>query len=108
MVKIGFIKLGDCCWPEHIGIFTAPIRVAVQYKIPLLIWGENSQFEYGGPAAKRQNHILDRNWLEQFQFRLCVLCLERLKLTSIFVGLALLDDLDDHRDNAQQHDGNDD
>ena len=67
LVRIGFFKLGDCCWPEHIGIFTAPVRVAVQYNIPLLIWGENSQFEYGGPAAKRENNFLDRNWLEQFQ-----------------------------------------
>ncbi|OOV85066.1 pseudaminic acid biosynthesis protein PseA, partial [Oceanospirillum linum] len=48
LVRIGFFKLGDCCWPEHIGIFTAPVRIAVNYKIPLLIWGENSQFEYGG------------------------------------------------------------
>tara|TARA_R110002167_G_scaffold2178_2_gene11088 strand:- start:9445 stop:10569 length:1125 start_codon:yes stop_codon:yes gene_type:complete len=67
LVRIGFFKLGDCCWPEHIGIFTAPIRVAVNYNIPLLIWGENSQFEYGGPASKRHNNYLDRNWLEQFQ-----------------------------------------
>lgn len=67
MVRIGFEKLGDCCWPEHIGIFTTPVRVAVQYKVPLIIWGENSQFEYGGPATKRENNFLDRNWLEQFQ-----------------------------------------
>lgn len=67
LVRIGFFKLGDCCWPEHIGIFTAPVRVAVNYKIPLLIWGENSQFEYGGPATHKENNFLDRNWLEQFQ-----------------------------------------
>lgn len=67
LVRIGFFKLGDCCWPEHIGIFTAPVRIAVQYQIPLIIWGENSQFEYGGPASKRENNFLDRNWLEQFQ-----------------------------------------
>lgn len=67
MVRIGFFKLGDCCWPEHIGIFTAPVRVAVQYKVPLIMWGENSQMEYGGPATKRDNNYLDRNWLEQFQ-----------------------------------------
>lgn len=67
MVRIGFFKLGDSCWPEHIGIFTAPVRVAVQYNVPLIIWGENSQFEYGGPATKRDNNFLDRNWLEQFQ-----------------------------------------
>lgn len=67
LVRIGFFKLGDCCWPEHIGIFTAPVRVAVNYKVPLLIWGENSQFEYGGPASHKSNNYLDRNWLEQFQ-----------------------------------------
>ena len=67
MVRIGFFKLGDSCWPEHIGIFTAPVRVAVNYNIPLIIWGENSQFEYGGPAAQSENNFLDRNWLEQFQ-----------------------------------------
>jgi len=67
MVRIGFFKLGDSCWPEHIGIFTTPVRVAVQYRIPLLIWGENSQFEYGGPATKKDNNFLDKNWLEQFQ-----------------------------------------
>lgn len=67
LVRIGFFKLGDCCWPEHIGIFTAPVRVAVNYRIPLLIWGENSQFEYGGPATHKENNFLDRNWLEQFQ-----------------------------------------
>ncbi len=67
MVRKGFFDLGDSCWPEHIGIFTAPPRVSVQYKIPLLIWGENSQLEYGGPASKRGNNYLDRNWLEQFQ-----------------------------------------
>lgn len=67
LVRIGFFKLGDCCWPEHIGIFTAPVRVAVNYKIPLLIWGENSQFEYGGPATHKENNFLDKNWLEQFQ-----------------------------------------
>tara|TARA_B100001971_G_scaffold116599_1_gene107357 strand:- start:2557 stop:3696 length:1140 start_codon:yes stop_codon:yes gene_type:complete len=63
----GFFDLGDCCWPEHIGIFTAPVRVAVQYNIPLIIWGENSQFEYGGPASWRRKKYLNRNWLEQFQ-----------------------------------------
>lgn len=71
MVRKGFFDLGDSCWPEHVGIFTAVPRVAVQYKIPLIIWGENSQFEYGGPAADRDNNYLDRNWLEQYQMYGC-------------------------------------
>ncbi|MFH0754732.1 MAG: N-acetyl sugar amidotransferase, partial [Candidatus Omnitrophota bacterium] len=67
MVRIGFFKLGDTCWPEHIGIYTAPFRVAYQYKVPLLIWGENPQFEYGGPAASRGANSMDQHWLQEFQ-----------------------------------------
>ena len=62
----GFRRVGDHEWPNHIGIFTIPIRVAVQFKIPLVIWGENSQLEYGGPKASRMRNVLDRRWLEEF------------------------------------------
>ncbi|MFA5059082.1 MAG: N-acetyl sugar amidotransferase [Candidatus Omnitrophota bacterium] len=59
-------QIGDISWPEHLTIFTIPVRVAVQMNIPLLIWGENSQNEYGGPAAAAEHNILDRRWLEEF------------------------------------------
>jgi hypothetical protein len=49
-----------------VGIFTIPIRVAVQFGVPLIIWGENSQNEYGGPAAAAENNTLNRRWLEEF------------------------------------------
>jgi len=61
-----FFRVGDHEWPNHLGIFTIPVRVAVAYKIPLLIWGENSQLEYGGPASATQRNVLDRRWLEEF------------------------------------------
>jgi len=64
--RIGLKEVGDISWPEHVSIFTIPVRVAVQYNIPLLIWGENSQNEYGGPAAATENNVLDRRWLEEF------------------------------------------
>jgi N-acetyl sugar amidotransferase len=64
--KIGLTQVGDISWPEHVGIFTIPVRAAVQFKIPLIIWGENSQNEYGGPAAAAENNKLDRKWLEEF------------------------------------------
>lgn len=64
--RIGLKQVGDISWPEHVGIFTIPVRAAVQYNVPLLIWGENSQNEYGGPAAAADNNILDRRWLEEF------------------------------------------
>jgi N-acetyl sugar amidotransferase len=64
--KIGLTLVGDISWAEHVGIFTIPVRAAVQYKVPLIIWGENSQNEYGGPAAAANNNILNRAWLEEF------------------------------------------
>lgn len=64
--KIGLTMVGDISWPEHVGIFTIPVRVAVQYQVPLIIWGENSQHEYGGPASAAENNCLDRRWLEEF------------------------------------------
>ena len=27
-------------WHDHCGIFTAPVIIAVKFKIPLIIWGE--------------------------------------------------------------------
>lgn len=64
--RIGLKTIGDISWPEHVAIFTIPIRIAVSYKIPLIIWGENSQNEYGGPAADSDNPYLTRRWLEEF------------------------------------------
>ena len=61
--RIGLEQLGDISWPEHLGIFTIPVRAAVQFNVPLIVWGENSQNEYGGPAAAMQNNTLDRSWL---------------------------------------------
>lgn len=66
MNRIALTEIGDISWPEHVCIFTVPVRVAVQFKVPLLVWGENSQNEYGGPAAAQENHVLDRSWLEEF------------------------------------------
>jgi N-acetyl sugar amidotransferase len=64
--KIGLDQVGDISWPEHVGIFTIPVRAAVQFGVPLIVWGENSQNEYGGPASASQNNFLNRRWLEEF------------------------------------------
>jgi len=64
--RLALTQIGDISWPEHVSIFTIPVRLGVQMNIPLLIWGENSQNEYGGPAAFAENHILNRRWLEEF------------------------------------------
>ena len=64
--KLALTLVGDISWPEHITIFTIPVRIAVQMNIPLIIWGENSQNENGGPASMAEGKVLDRRWLEEF------------------------------------------
>lgn len=66
MVVESFKRVGDEMWPNHIGIFTIPVTIAVKFNIPLIIWGENSQQEYGGPLESIQNKHLNRRWVEEF------------------------------------------
>jgi N-acetyl sugar amidotransferase len=64
--RLALVEIGDISWPEHVSIFTVPVRVATQLKVPLIVWGENAQKEYGGPAAAQGKNFLDRRWLEEF------------------------------------------
>jgi len=35
-------RKGDFCWHCHTGIYAYPMRIAVKFKIPLVIWGEST------------------------------------------------------------------
>ena len=64
--KFTLESVGDISWAEHLTIFTIPVKVAVWTQTPLIIWGENSQNENGGPLEKQDSINLDRRWLEEF------------------------------------------
>lgn len=59
-------KIGDVTWHYHAGIMTFPIQIAVKYKVPLMIWGEEGFSELTGmfnqddmvefTKKKRQEH----------------------------------------------------
>ncbi|MEK9968296.1 MAG: N-acetyl sugar amidotransferase [Ferrovibrio sp.] len=61
-------KVGDVTWHYHAGIQTFPIRAAVQYDIPLIVWGEEGYSELVGmhnhddfvefTKKKRQEHSM--------------------------------------------------
>jgi N-acetyl sugar amidotransferase len=60
-------EIGDISWAEHVTIFSIPLRIAHQFHIPLIVWGENPQNEYGGPTALSQdNVVLNRRWLSEY------------------------------------------
>ncbi|MFA6635538.1 MAG: N-acetyl sugar amidotransferase [Candidatus Omnitrophota bacterium] len=48
LARVALKKMGDFCWHCHCGIFTYPVQVAVKYRIPLLIWGEQGFLDLGG------------------------------------------------------------
>ena len=48
MNRLGFILQGDMNWQAHCGIYTYPVQVAVERKIPLVIWGEHGPTHIGG------------------------------------------------------------
>jgi len=56
--------IGDISWAEHVAIFTIPIREAIIRNIPLVIWGENPQNEYGGPEEDKSEMKI--SWLQEF------------------------------------------
>ena len=46
--RLGMLVMGDMNWHAHSGIFTYPIRVAIEKNIPLMIWGEHGRTDVGG------------------------------------------------------------
>lgn len=48
LAKLSLKKMGDVCWHCHAGIHTYPVQIAVKFKIPLLIWGEQGYSDLAG------------------------------------------------------------
>ena len=61
-----FEKKGATGIPMHMAIFAIPYRLATQLRVPLIIWGENPQLEFGGPEADRLSTELDVNWIANY------------------------------------------
>lgn len=56
-------RKGATAIPMHMALFAIPIRLAVDFAIPLVVWGENPQLEFGGPEADRLATDLDLAWI---------------------------------------------
>ncbi len=60
------LRYGTTAIPMHMAIFNMPLRIAVNFNIPLIIWGENSAFEYGGTEEEHKGFRLDKGWLQKY------------------------------------------
>lgn len=64
--RIGLERVGDISWPEHVAIFTTPMRLAHALQVPLLFYGENPQEAYGGPPGADEAAEMTRRWVSEF------------------------------------------
>lgn len=62
-----FKRFGATAIPMHMALFNIPLNIAVKFRIPLVIWGENSAFEYGSAnSSSLMGYKLDSSWLKKF------------------------------------------
>ncbi len=60
-----FLEKGDFCWHCHTGIFSYPMWVAIEKKIPLIIWGEPSA-EYTAYYSYDQQEEVDEKRFNRY------------------------------------------
>ena len=60
-----FERLGVPLVPMHMAMHAITLQIAINFKVPLIIWGENSAFEYGG-EEHLQGVELNHEWLLKY------------------------------------------
>lgn len=106
LMRKTFEKYGKPTWYIDRLIYTYPIHIAVKFKIPLVVYGENISYEYGGNQKKETysannqifngvasdipwNELIDEH-ISMKDLNLCVFPdkedLEALKLDSIYLS----------------------
>jgi N-acetyl sugar amidotransferase len=64
--RLGLELVGDIAIAEHYGIFATPWRVAKQFGIPTLFYGEAPTTEYAGPLDVIGADQMTRRWITEF------------------------------------------
>lgn len=65
LMLASFLEKGDFCWHCHTGIFSYPMWVALEKKIPLIFWGEPSA-EYAAYYSYQQKEEVDEKRFNKF------------------------------------------
>ncbi len=79
------IRKGDFCWHCHAGIYAYPMKIAVQNKVPLVVWGEGGG-EYSGYFKKE-----DLEETDEWKFNRRTILGMRAEDLAGFIGVGLRD-----------------
>jgi N-acetyl sugar amidotransferase len=63
--KLGFIEKGFPYYGWLIGILTAIVRVAINFNIPLIFYGEDGEIEYGGSTETKNRPFFDVEYVKR-------------------------------------------
>ena len=63
--KYGFIEKGFPYYGWLIAIMTACIKTAVNFKIPLMFYGEDGEVEYGGSSESKNNPLYNISYMKK-------------------------------------------
>ena len=67
IARFALEEVGDISWCEHHLIWSIPAREAITRGIPIVLYGECPQNEYGaGPKGSEQNTKLTDDWVHEF------------------------------------------
>lgn len=58
------LRYGSTAIPMHMAIYNIPPKIAANFDIPLVIWGENGAFEYGCTEEEREGFVMDQAWIK--------------------------------------------
>ena len=60
------VDYGATAVPMHMAMFNIPVSLAIRFQIPLIVWGENSAFEYGSANEADEGFKLDSDWFKKY------------------------------------------
>lgn len=65
-LRVSFERFGSTAIPMHMALFNIPLSIAARFRIPLVVWGENSAAEYGSTEPALEGFTLTDAWLERY------------------------------------------
>ena len=67
LALIGLKEVGDIEWIEALAVNVATLNFSIKLKVKNILWGENSQSEYGGPKKFQESKtMLNKTWFKKF------------------------------------------
>jgi N-acetyl sugar amidotransferase len=65
-LRRAFERYGNVGVPMHAAIFSIARILAARFRIPMIVWGEDSSVEYGGKKDEGEEYELNQAWLRKF------------------------------------------